>query len=87
VITLVVAALALMFPSFPSRPGPALVECDRYSPKRDSPGFSRARLPFPTSPWTEAMTWQAEEEMRFRLIGGYITTQSTPVNGESYLRS
>jgi hypothetical protein len=85
VITLVVAALALMFPLVPLSTqalpwSSATVTALNVIP----PGSVVLAYPFPTSPWTEAMTWQAEEEMRFRLIGGYITTQSTPVNGESY---
>ena len=32
--------------------------------------------PFPTELNTEAMSWQAQDEMRFRIIGGYATVQA-----------
>ncbi len=32
--------------------------------------------PFATSLDTEAMSWQADDEMRFRIIGGYATLQA-----------
>jgi hypothetical protein len=31
--------------------------------------------PFPTATFTEAMSWQAADDMRFRLFGGYIQVQ------------
>jgi hypothetical protein len=40
--------------------------------------------PFPTIRNTEAMSWQAQDEMRFRIIGGYATVQA--VNDSSPVR-
>jgi hypothetical protein len=47
----------------------------------------RARSSSPI-PWrlldTEAMSWQAQDEMRFRIIGGYATIQATQSYGLEY---
>jgi len=40
--------------------------------------------PFTIEPWTEAMSWQAADDMRFRLIGGYVTAQENPHYGNSF---
>lgn len=37
--------------------------------------------PFTLYPWTEAMSWQADDGMRFRLIGGYVAAQDSPHAG------
>jgi hypothetical protein len=85
VMTLLIAALALMFPLVPLSTQ-TLPWSSATSSALDAipSGSVVLAYPFPISPWTETMVWQAEDEMRFRLIGGYITTQSTPVNGASY---
>jgi hypothetical protein len=41
-----------------------------------SPGSVVLAYPFPTELNTEAMSWQAQDEMRFRIIGGYATVQA-----------
>ena len=41
-----------------------------------SPGSVVLTYPFPTIRNTEAMSWQAQDEMRFRIIGGYATVQA-----------
>lgn len=85
VVVLLLATLALMFPVAPlptqTLPWPASTVSTLDTVPTGSVVLT---YPFPISPWTESMIWQAEDEMHFRLIGGYITTQSTPVNGESY---
>ena len=48
------------------------------------PGTVVLTYPFTMEPWTEAMSWQALDEMRFRLIGGYVTEQESPNYGESF---
>ena len=40
--------------------------------------------PLATSLDTEAMSWQAQDEMRFRIIGGYATVQATQNYGLKY---
>ena len=40
--------------------------------------------PFTLYPWTEAMSWQAIDGMRFRLIGGYVEAQVRPSHGGYY---
>ena len=40
-----------------------------------SPGSVVLAYPFPSELNTEAMSWQAQDEMRFRIIGGYATVQ------------
>jgi len=37
--------------------------------------------PFTTSPWTEALYWQATDGMRFRIVGGYDVVQGPPDAG------
>lgn len=85
VITLLIATLALMFPVVPLSTQALPWSSATPSALDVIPtGSVVLAYPFPISPWTEIMAWQADDEMRFRLIGGYITTQSTPVNGESF---
>jgi hypothetical protein len=38
--------------------------------------------PYPVAPWSSPMLWQAELEMRFRLVGGYATVEAPSGNGQ-----
>jgi hypothetical protein len=48
------------------------------------PGSVVLTYPFAVGDATEAMSWQATDSMRFRIIGGYATVQETPRHGDSY---
>ncbi len=38
--------------------------------------------PYPTDPYTEAMSWQAEDGFRFKLVGGYMDIQGSGHAGQ-----
>ena len=46
------------------------------------PGSVVLAYPYPVTPWTEAMYWQAADGMRFRIVGGYATVQGPIHAGE-----
>jgi hypothetical protein len=48
------------------------------------PGSNVLTYPFTLLQFTEAMAWQATDNMRFRLIGGYATVQGHARSGQQY---
>lgn len=45
------------------------------------PGTVVLTYPYTVFPWTEAMSWQATDEMRFRIVGGYAVVQGPDRTG------
>ncbi len=75
-VSLMIASIALLLPRVPfatkSQPWPK----DTASTLNViPPGTVVLTYPFTVGLFTEAMSWQAADFMRFRIIGGYATTQ------------
>ena len=84
VVALLLATAALMFPLAPLSTSTLPWSGEAASALATIPSGSVVlNYPFPLAPWTESMVWQAQDEMRFRLIGGYITNQASPTYGSS----
>ena len=68
-----VAALLPLLPRWPYPPGPAVTPRFFTTPavERVPPGTVIVTLPFPARYQNEALLWQAEASMRFRLVGGF----------------
>jgi hypothetical protein len=70
-------AVALIVPRLPFETSSAGFPPDTESTLNViPPGSLVLTYPFATSLDTEAMSWQAQDEMRFRIIGGYATVQA-----------
>ncbi len=85
VVALVISAAVLLLPVVPlATAAPpwtnSAVASLSYIPR----GASVLTYPFTISPWTEAMSWQAVTDMRFRLVGGYVTAQVNATSGDSH---
>lgn len=75
-IILLALALALIIPRIPFRTQAPNFPQDTLSTLNNIPvGSVVLTYPLALNPFTEAMSWQAAEGMRFRLIGGYATVQ------------
>jgi hypothetical protein len=84
VVALLLATAALMFPLAPLSTSTLPWSRGAASALATIPsGAVVLNYPFPLAPWTESMVWQAQDEMRFRLIGGYIENQASPTYGSS----
>ena len=84
VVALIIVAAALMLPLTPLATSSLPWSPDVATALATIPsGAVVLNYPLPVSPWTESMVWQAQDEMRFRLIGGYITNQASPTYGSS----
>jgi hypothetical protein len=85
VVAAILCSAALLFPLLP-------MQTQSLPWAKDIPATLRAipsgtvvlSYPLSLSPWTETMSWQAADEMRFRIIGGYVTQQQGKHFGESY---
>lgn len=85
IVALALAAAVLLFPLAP-------LSTQRLPWASDIPATLNAipagsvvlNYPFTLDPWTEAMSWQAADEMNFRIIGGYVTEQNGKNFGESF---
>jgi hypothetical protein len=72
-----ILAVAFIVPRVPFK-----TEAARFPPDTETAlnvipsGSVVLAYPFPTELNTEAMSWQAQGEMRFRIIGGYATVQA-----------
>jgi hypothetical protein len=78
-------ALLLVVPRVPFLTGPPTWPKDTVSTLKVIPsGAVTLTYPFTLSQFTEAMSWQAESGMRFRLIGGYATVQGSKHAGQQY---
>lgn len=84
VVALLLVTAALAFPLTPLSTATLPWSTDTTAVLATIPSGSVVlNYPLPVVPNTEAMVWQAEDEMRFRLIGGYITNQATAQYGSS----
>ncbi len=82
VVALGIVTVALMFPLLPLSTATLPWSSDVTSTLATIPsGTVVLGYPLPLAQWTESMVWQAEDEMRFRLIGGYITNQASSTYG------
>jgi len=85
VVALMVTALVLLWPLVPLHTETLPWANDVPSTLNAIPSGSVVlNYPFPLDPWTEAMSWQAADEMNFRIIGGYVTEQNGKHFGESF---
>jgi hypothetical protein len=68
-----VAALLPLVPRWPYPPGPVVTPRFFTTPamQRLPPGTVVVTLPYPARYHNEALVWQAQAAMRFRLIGGF----------------
>jgi hypothetical protein len=81
-VALILATAILLFPLAPLATAELPWNSEAASALAFIPsGSAVLTYPFPISPWTESMVWQAQDEMRFRLIGGYVTDQASPSYG------
>jgi len=84
VVALILVTAALMFPLVPASTSTLPWSKGAAATLAVIPsGTVVLNYPLPLAQWTEAMVWQAEDEMRFRLIGGYITNQASATYGSS----
>lgn len=75
-ITALVMCIALLLPQVPfTTKGPPWPPDTDDTLKIIPPGTVVLTYPFTLDPFTEAMSWQAADAMRFKLIGGYAATQ------------
>jgi hypothetical protein len=75
--TLLLLAVAFIVPRVPFKTGAAKFPSDTEAALNViPPGSVVLTYPFTTNLDTEVMSWQAEDEMRFRIIGGYATVQA-----------
>jgi len=95
VAALIVASIALLIPRTPFITKSPTWPPDVYRALAVIPtGSVVLTYPYPVFPFTEAMSWQAAEHMRFRLIGGYATVQgganfgtgNPPVLGQPFIQ-
>ncbi|NNN07907.1 MAG: hypothetical protein HKL85_01780 [Acidimicrobiaceae bacterium] len=84
-VTGVALALLLLIPQLPFKTTAAPWPPDTISVlKAIPPGSVVLTYPFTLPEYTEAMSWQAALDMRFRLIGGYATVQGGRDYGQQY---
>jgi hypothetical protein len=80
-----VLGVALVVPRVPFLTGAPTWPRDTMAILRVIPtGSVVLTYPFTLGEFTEAMSWQAADRMRFRLIGGYATVQGTANSGQQY---
>jgi hypothetical protein len=76
-VALIIASVALLVPKVPFTTKSPTWPPDTNSALRVIPtGSVVLNYPLPVFPFTEAMSWQAAQQMRFRLMGGYATVQA-----------
>jgi hypothetical protein len=77
-------SLAALLPHLPLTTAPLPWPSSLTSTLRAIPSGSVVlTYPYPITPWSGAMLWQAEDAMRFKIIGGYATVRTTGGVGNS----
>lgn len=85
VVALMLVSAVLLFPLVPAHTQKMAWASDIPATLKAIPvGSVVLTYPFTLDPWTETMSWQAADQMRFRIIGGYVTQQNGKHYGESF---